>query len=364
MTNNYLEANFQPVDQTNNSPQILFHHLIKPFMQRRSDFHGIKQVLLNSTFIILSQYLIQLTGYTTHNHTIIYYPLLILNILSRILSGFALSFIFHGEHECIHHTAFQTPILNDIFANIFGFLLLLPPLYFKYFHWAHHRYTGNKHKDPELLPSVLSFNLTGSLLHYALYLSGIKYWIEQILSLFRHSLLFILDNIFSINFSSDFMHQIQDVLLPNELEYYLQRKYHRYNTGLEAIIFMCLYFLVYLLIDFDILWRYWIEPILIGQIFLRAYLIAEHYGCKINVNMWSNTRTTKTFWLYSKLAWNMSWHLEHHAFPFVPFYLLPEVHEITNKNGILYEKTGCVPNGKNGYLSVHRQMLTDIINKK
>eukprot|EP01084_Bolivina_argentea_P185830 320386_1 len=322
MTNNYLEANFQPVDQTNNSPQILFHHLIKPFMQRRSDFHGIKQVLLNSTFIILSQYLIQLTGYTTHNHTIIYYPLLILNILSRILSGFALSFIFHGEHECIHHTAFQTPILNDIFANIFGFLLLLPPLYFKYFHWAHHRYTGNKHKDPELLPSVLSFNLT------------------------------------------DFMHQIQDVLLPNELEYYLQRKYHRYNTGLEAIIFMCLYFLVYLLIDFDILWRYWIEPILIGQIFLRAYLIAEHYGCKINVNMWSNTRTTKTFWLYSKLAWNMSWHLEHHAFPFVPFYLLPEVHEITNKNGILYEKTGCVPNGKNGYLSVHRQMLTDIINKK
>jgi len=44
--------------------------------------------------------------------------------------------------------------------------------------------------------------------------------------------------------------------------------------------------------------------------------------------MLENTRTTKTTWLVRKLAWNMPYHAEHHSYPGVPFYRLPEFHDV------------------------------------
>merc|ERR1712083_976635 len=75
--------------------------------------------------------------------------------------------------------------------------------------------------------------------------------------------------------------------------------------------------------------------------------------------------TTKTMWIECKLAWFMPFHLEHHAFPYVPFYLLPELHSVLVKeldggSDAFYAKSGCKPDGQNGYLSVHRQILSDI----
>jgi hypothetical protein len=62
-------------------------------------------------------------------------------------------------------------------------------------------------------------------------------------------------------------------------------------------------------------WYYWLLPSLLGQPFLRFYLIAEHNGCKTGENMLNNTRTTVTYWWYRRLAWNMPYHAEHHAYP-------------------------------------------------
>ena len=62
------------------------------------------------------------------------------------------------------------------------------------------------------------------------------------------------------------------------------------------------------------------------------------------------------------------WHLEHHAFPYVPFYLLPDLHNVLVKNvngeDQFYKKSGCKPDGSEGYLSVHRKILNDILNKE
>eukprot|EP01092_Planopodium_desertum_P003156 TRINITY_DN15417_c0_g1_i1.p1 TRINITY_DN15417_c0_g1~~TRINITY_DN15417_c0_g1_i1.p1 ORF type:complete len:146 (+),score=0.09 TRINITY_DN15417_c0_g1_i1:50-439(+) len=71
---------------------------------------------------------------------------------------------------------------------------------------------------------------------------------------------------------------------------------------------------------------YWLLPSLLGQPFLRFYLLAEHTGCTTGPNMLSNTRTTNTTWFYRKLAWNMPFHAEHHSFPAVPFYQLDKLH--------------------------------------
>merc|ERR1719189_1846130 len=101
-------------------------------------------------------------------------------------------------------------------------------------------------------------------------------------------MLFIADNVLSIKLSAT-MH---GVLLPGDLEYYLQRPQRRYNISLEALVFVTAYFLIWMFVNHRFLWTYWLLPSLIGQVFLRIYLIAEHRECASNTNMFSNTRTT------------------------------------------------------------------------
>ena len=71
---------------------------------------------------------------------------------------------------------------------------------------------------------------------------------------------------------------------------------------------------------------YWVLPVILGQPFLRAYLLAEHTGLPFVEDFWENTRTTLTGLPVRFLAWNMPFHAEHHANPAVPFHALPELH--------------------------------------
>jgi fatty acid desaturase len=71
-----------------------------------------------------------------------------------------------------------------------------------------------------------------------------------------------------------------------------------------------------------LLWL-WILPAMIGQVFLRNYLLAEHTGCENCSDTLANTRTTYTNAVVRFFAWNMPFHVEHHAYPSIPFYALP-----------------------------------------
>jgi fatty acid desaturase len=72
----------------------------------------------------------------------------------------------------------------------------------------------------------------------------------------------------------------------------------------------------------------WILPSLLGQPFLRVYLLAEHGDCPLVANMFQNTRTTFTSRMVRAVAWNMPYHVEHHVWPEVPFHQLPQVHAL------------------------------------
>lgn len=67
-------------------------------------------------------------------------------------------------------------------------------------------------------------------------------------------------------------------------------------------------------------------PAILGQPFLRAYLLAEHGLCPPVADMLANSRTTYTARAVRLLAWNMPYHAEHHCFPAVPFHRLPDLH--------------------------------------
>ena len=55
--------------------------------------------------------------------------------------------------------------------------------------------------------------------------------------------------------------------------------------------------------------RYWLLPYAVGCAHLRFYQTAEHRACNerdyTNTAVWVASRTTATFWLYCRLAWNM-----------------------------------------------------------
>ena len=92
----------------------------------------------------------------------------------------------------------------------------------------------------------------------------------------------------------------------------------------------------------------WIVPALLGQPFLRLYLLAEHGRCPFVANMLENSRTTLTNWFVRKLAWNMPYHAEHHAYPGVPFHQLPAFHRLIEQHLKVVEP---------GYVSFHEKYI-------
>jgi len=246
-----------------------------------------------------------------------YWPALI------VPQGILIVFLFTLLHESIHDTAFRTPWLNRAAALTSGFLILLPPGWFRYFHFAHHRHTQDPVNDPELMsrkPETLA--------QYMLYLSGLPYWIGMVRLLLANA-------------------------AGRGCEAFVPEK-ARPKVTTEARGFLAAYGLAALasvLAASDALLHAWIVPVLIGQPFLRAYLLAEHARCPQVANMLENTRTTFTTGLVRFLAWNMPYHAEHHSYPTVPFHQLPRFHRIVAEHLRITE---------NGYVRFHRGLVADL----
>lgn len=210
------------------------------------------------------------------------------------VQGVLLIFLFTLEHEATHRTPFANPALNDRIGRASGMVLILPFEWFRYFHLAHHRHTNLPGLDPELdgpKPQTRR--------QWLWHVSGIPYWISEIKLLISLAL-----------------GRTRAPYLPANALPRMER---------EARIMLALYALLALTLGTKLLWL-WILPVLIGQPFLRLYLLAEHGDCPFVANMLENTRTTFTNRIVRFLAWNMPYHAEHHSYPSVPFHQLPALH--------------------------------------
>ncbi len=238
--------------------------------------------------------------------------------------GTVLMFLFSPLHECIHRTAFRNRTANDLVARVIGFLIMLPADYFRSFHFAHHRYTNDSKRDPELLtPKPSSFP------QYLWAMCGLgAYWWVQLRTIVRHSLGRI---------SGDFIAESN----------------HR-TIILEARLHLVLYLAVIgasILFETTIFLFYWLIPAILGTVSLRLFLHAEHAGCELSDNMLRNTRTTLTNPAIKLLSWNMPFHCEHHAFPAVPFHQLPALHQHLKSHLAVVS---------NGYYRFHREFVDSI----
>ena len=214
--------------------------------------------------------------------------------------GILIVFLFTLLHEAVHKTPFKSDWLNEAAARVSGFLLLLGADWFRYFHFAHHRYTQDPDNDPELAEPKPE-----TLRQYIVHVSGLPIWRAAITGLVANA-----------------AGRGKAPYIPAKGEGKVRR---------EAIVMLCLYAaLAGLSIWFQtavLLWV-WVVPAILGQPFLRLYLLAEHGRCPFVANMLENTRTTATNRVVRFLAWNMPYHAEHHSYPAVPFHKLPEFHAI------------------------------------
>src|SRR5690348_8488859 len=102
---------------------------------------------------------------------------------AMFVHGVVLIFLFTPLHETIHRTAFKTRALNEAVAFVIGVLILLPREYFRAFHFAHHRFTQDPARDPEL-----GYPKPTSLRQWLWHVSGLPYWIAQTRGTVEHAL--------------------------------------------------------------------------------------------------------------------------------------------------------------------------------
>lgn len=235
-------------------------------------------------------------------------------LLPAVAHGIVLVFLFAPLHETVHRTAFRTGWLNRVVGDVAGFVLVLPPRWFAAFHFAHHRFTQDPERDPELATPKPT-----TLLGYAWIVSGIEYWFRTVRGLLRRALGIA-----------------PDAFLDDRL---------RRRAIAEARTYLVLYAVLAagsVALGSDLALRLWVVPVLLGQPFLRLYLLSEHWGCPTVKDYWGNTRSTVSLAPVRWIAWNMPNHAEHHANPAIPFHALPAYAELM-KGARLHESPGYTP---------------------
>ena len=231
-----------------------------------------------------------------------------------LVQGFLVAFLFMPLHEAVHKTAFRTRWLNVCFGHLCGWAIGFPYEYYSVFHWEHHRHTQDPTKDPELLVMPLPRS-NGQLV---LAFSGALQVYGRLRLMLKHAM----------------MGKVTAPWVPADKHALIVR---------EARSYLLVYALLLagsVALRTPVLLLVWIVPLFFGQFVLRPYLYAEHTGCGRSRNAFENTRTTYASRLVKWFAWNMPYHVEHHAYPSVPFHALREL------NGLIAER---IVHGEPGY---------------
>ncbi len=239
------------------------------------------------------------------------------------LHGLVLIFLFAPLHETVHRTAFASRWLNDAVAHVCGFLLLLPADYFRLFHFAHHRFTQDPARDPELAapkPQTLAA--------YLLHVSALPLWRDRIAISLKHA-------VGAVDEPYIAAHQRAAIVT---------------EARVHLVLYASIAATSVVLADATAL-LYWVVPALIGQPVLRLYLLAEHTGCPLVPDMLQNSRTTRSNAVVRWLVWNMPFHAEHHAYPALPFHALPQAHALL-RDRIAVQAPG--------YIAVHRELIRSL----
>jgi fatty acid desaturase len=206
-------------------------------------------------------------------------------------------------HESGHGTAFKTRWIDESLYQLASFMMMRDPTTWRWSHTRHHTDTLVVGRDPEIAvmrPARLAKLLAN--------LVGLVDVPVAFCLMVRHA---------------------AGRLTAEEADYVPASERHKvYRT---ARIDLAIYAVT---IALAIGLGTWLPVVLIGGPRLYGaclfyfYGFTQHAGLGENVlDHRLNTRTVKMNVVNRFLYWNMNYHVEHHMFPMVPYYRLPELHE-------------------------------------
>jgi fatty acid desaturase len=206
-------------------------------------------------------------------------------------------------HECGHGTAFKTRWMSKAVYQVACFCMIRDPHCWKFSHARHHSDTVIVGRDPEVAitrPVVIA-NMAANLFGL------IDMW-DGLGRMVRHA---------------------TGRILPDEADYMEEAFFAQ--TIRTARIWIAIYAAT---LAAALLLQSWIPVLLIGlprlygcwHMVLCGWL--QHGGLADNVlDHRLNSRSVYMNPISRFIYWNMNYHVEHHMFPLVPYYKLPELHD-------------------------------------
>ena len=206
-------------------------------------------------------------------------------------------------HESGHGTAFKTRWIDEGLYQLASFMIMRDPTVWRWSHARHHTDTLILGRDPEIA-AMRPARLARLLANFV----GLADVTVAFRLMFRHA---------------------SGRLTADEADFVPEPQRHKvYRT---ARIDLAIYAAT---IAAAVALRSWLPVLLIGgprlygAWLLNVYALTQHAGMGENVlDHRLNTRTVKMCAVNRFLYWNMNYHVEHHMFPMVPYYRLPELHE-------------------------------------
>ena len=223
-------------------------------------------------------------------------------VASVILIGSRLHAFGILLHDCVHYRAFRSRKLNMIVGEVLGWTLLTTATGYRNNHLTHHRHL-NTLQDPDFVRKIPQRKF-----HFPKKRSAVlKDLLYQLTG-------FGILEVFGQSRKSVEMNAVPRQVRLLRLGFYLASIALCMVTG--TLSKLALYWLVPMLTSFAIIF------------YIRS--VAEHHGNLAYDHTYTNSRTTipNAVEGFLLLPHNVGYHLEHHLFPHVPFYRLPELHRL------------------------------------
>ncbi len=218
-----------------------------------------------------------------------------------IIQGTLLAYGYAAQHEFSHMTAFATRGLNLFWGHVIGFLTFFPFWTDRSNHMLHHRYTGVRGKDYELLGNRKE-DKPFTVLRFLKFVFAFDYSFKLLASTVKHMF---------------------GRLTP------LERRNLNPDDQIKIVVESWCYVIFYLLILGLSLYyqswfalQAWLLPMIAMKWTHQLHNLSEHYGLGKVDDIVSNTRTVYTTPINRFLVWNMCYHTAHHRYANVPFYNL------------------------------------------
>jgi fatty acid desaturase len=223
-------------------------------------------------------------------------------------------------HEGTHYVLFKNRRLNEVVSELFlAWPLFITNQTYRGGHFAHHRHV-NTEKDPDLLRKQRSASEWQFPKSWDALLALLA---KDVIGLHTHQLISDFDDMWD--------QKAAQKKGKEGVNFYFVARMLYYVLILGAVTYFRLWPTFLLL---------WVVPILTWlKMVMRIRSIAEHFAIE-NEHVYTPTRTTlpSLFERFFVAPRNINFHIEHHLYPSVPFFRLPQLHAMLMRDATFRSK--------------------------